>query len=984
MAHAYVTYFDFNYTVKGLAMIKSLLAHDPGSTIRVVCLDDDTFSLLVKMRAVYGGIIPVRLRSIEENDIKLEQAKGNRSRVEYYWTLTPTIMLRFLANMAPDEILTYVDADLLFFSSPDAVFEEIGNNSVLIHGHNFPPAFAHHAANGLYNVGLVSIRNDADGIKVADWWRERCIEWCYNRCENGKMGDQKYLESFATLTNRLAVAKNPGIGVAPWNYMGYDLAEKDGVPTVNAFPAIFFHYHSAELLIPGMLAPCTDLSYPIDKAMLRLFALPYLKSLDAAFAQIREKDPGFAAGFKTSGLTEEMCIIARDDLDAMLREDYPCIIPLADGYIACGSSQFEEGLRECGPVIRAGNLSWTGNYKDWQAAQAESSGYDDPEIFRKALKAACDVRDGKALWERDTVLFHKEQWNWPVVAGLLKAAATHGGRLHVLDFGGSLGSTFVQNRRAFAGLKACTWHVVEQAQLVNAGREELASNELLFHGSIEEALGSAPINAILLSSVLQYLPDPYGFLKETAAYKLPVIIDRTPMLGNYDRLTVQHIPSSIYQASYPCWWLNRERVRTILTSAGYTLSPWFQSAVDPENFLGLCAEPAARSSDSGRRQMEIKGRPIRVMQVDDFYPAYLEAFYAAHPETAAANSRQQGKELLHDGFSAIHAVAPYLSSDKFETEYFISQARPMQQAWAAEQGQAFPEGQDWENEMVRRRIEAFRPDVLYLANPVRFDGSFLTSLAHRPRLVLGWKAADVPWNWNLRGYDIMLSGLPKLLSFAESQGARHGILFKPGMPAWLADAVGTPGKTTDVCFAGSASPGQHAARFAMLDFLAQAAKKHGFSLALHLNCDASVATPAMRPYLRRPVFGLDMQKVLARSRIVFDDRASHGIIMPDGNKNFDLGGDDTINMRLFEAAGSGSFVLTRDLAGVRKYFKPGREIDVWKDLAELERKILYWLAHDEERENMALAAKTRCLDEHGMDAAAKAFGEIIERHIDER
>ena len=97
MPHAYATYFDVNYLVKGVAMIRSLLASDPGSSVRVVCLDDDTFRLLARLDI--PGLIPVRLAVLEAGDEALAAARANRSRVEYYWTLTPTVLLRFLKDM---------------------------------------------------------------------------------------------------------------------------------------------------------------------------------------------------------------------------------------------------------------------------------------------------------------------------------------------------------------------------------------------------------------------------------------------------------------------------------------------------------------------------------------------------------------------------------------------------------------------------------------------------------------------------------------------------------------------------------------------------------------------------------------------------------------------------------------------------------------------------------------------------------------------
>ena len=254
----------------------------------------------------------------------------------------------------------------------------------------------------------------------------------------------------------------------------------------------------------------------------------------------------------------------------------------------------------------------------------------------------------------------------------------------------------MQHRTALAGLTECTWHIVEQEHFVAAGKAEFSTDTLHFHSTPEEAFNAAPINVILLSSVLQYLPDPYSLLKRLRGTKLPIIVDRTPMLPDHDRITVQHVPASIYKASYACRWLNRRRIAGLLESAGYVLSPWYDSAVDPKGFVGVTAIPqTARAADSPKLT-EIP-RPLRVMQVDDFYPGYLDAFYRARPGLTLKSSREQIDALLKDGFSAVHAVVPCLPKNECETEYFVHQALPLQRAWAREQNLTFPaENPDWQ------------------------------------------------------------------------------------------------------------------------------------------------------------------------------------------------------------------------------------------------------------------------------------------------
>lgn len=585
--YAFVTYFDSNYLVKGVAMLVSLHKHESNAKLYAVCLDDLTYKIIASLQL--ENVIPVRLSAIEAGDQALATARGNRSKVEYYWTLTPVIIGKLLKGMPSGSCLVYVDADLYFFSPVLPVIEEMAEGSVLIHKHNFPPIYQKHAANGVYNVGMMIFRNDEEGKKVLAWWRDRCLEWCYNRCENGKMGDQKYLESFQHLSGRVIVTNNVGVCVAPWNGIGYRIRQEADLPLVNDTPVVCFHFHATAYLAQGCMMPSTDIAYTWTIPMLELFARPYLESLDSSLQKVRGLARDFSLGFKTEGLSTLMCVVARSGLADALANDYPCQFDLSTGFIACGAPQIAENDEICGKTIHAGCLSWSGNYRDWQSAEAAAGGYDSEEIVAKAVEAARAVRDGKALWERDTVLFHKPEINWPLYAALMSVAARNNGELHVLDFGGALGSTFIQHKKWLEPLPACTWHIVEQEAFVQAGQREFTTDKLSFHYQIEDALANGKINCVLLSSVLQYLEKPFDLLRKLAKSKLPIIIDRTSFHDAESRLTVQRVGEELYKASYPCWWLDKNRIVHLLTNSGYILSPFVQCNFAPDGFFGFFA-----------------------------------------------------------------------------------------------------------------------------------------------------------------------------------------------------------------------------------------------------------------------------------------------------------------------------------------------------------------------------------------------------------
>lgn len=196
---------------------------------------------------------------------------------------------------------------------------------------------------------------------------------------------------------------------------------------------------------------------------------------------------------------------------------------------------------------------FSGDYTSWDEAEKLCSGYDQDNILKKVAKATEKVVAGEAVFERDSMPFYHEEYNWTLVNTLLKAAAENNNDLCVLDFGGALGSTYFQNRKQFSKLKL-KWCVVEQANFAELGAEKFQTEELRFYKDIVSCVKENKVNAILLSSVLQYLEKPYDAINGLKNVKADyLIVDRMPVLkeNTVDRLAVQHVPACIYKASYP-------------------------------------------------------------------------------------------------------------------------------------------------------------------------------------------------------------------------------------------------------------------------------------------------------------------------------------------------------------------------------------------------------------------------------------------------
>jgi hypothetical protein len=204
-------------------------------------MDDVAYDVLAELQLPRVHLIS--LTDFERNDLPLLKAKQNRSVVEYYFTCTPTLPLHIFNNFPEVDIITYLDADLYFFSSIEPVFEEMGSGSILIIGHRFSPSLKTREIFGIYNVGLLSFRHDKTGLECLHWWRDRCLEWCFDRTENGKFADQKYLDDWPDRFAGVVVLQHKGAGLAPWNIENYEYSSEKGGLRIDGQPIIMYHFH---------------------------------------------------------------------------------------------------------------------------------------------------------------------------------------------------------------------------------------------------------------------------------------------------------------------------------------------------------------------------------------------------------------------------------------------------------------------------------------------------------------------------------------------------------------------------------------------------------------------------------------------------------------------------------------------------------------------------------------------------------------------
>jgi hypothetical protein len=287
----FCTLFDTNYFSRGLALYYSLEEHCSDFHLYIFAFNDKAYNTLLKLNLSKATII-----SLEEfEDEELLRVKPTRNIAEYCWTSTSSTILYVLEKYKV-ESCTYLDADLYFYSSPKPLFDELGENSIFLTEHRYSPQYNKELKSGKYCVQFVTFKNDERGLKALKWWRERCLEWCYARYEDGKFGDQLYLDDWTERFDGVHVMKHLGGGLAAWNVQQYSFIKVRNkiigteLKSGNKFDVIFYHFHYLKFFTNGRI----ELGRRVlsDNAK-NIFYKLYIKRLDEIKERICKIDNSF-------------------------------------------------------------------------------------------------------------------------------------------------------------------------------------------------------------------------------------------------------------------------------------------------------------------------------------------------------------------------------------------------------------------------------------------------------------------------------------------------------------------------------------------------------------------------------------------------------------------------------------------------------------------------------------------------------------------
>lgn len=279
----FCTIFDKNYLFQGIALFRSLKKTVPNFKLYCLALDPICEAMLRKL--AYPKLVVVSLSDF--NPETLTTIKSRASHGQFCWTTQPMLCQYVLKK--GEASVTYLESDSWFFSSPDPLFQEIGELSISLSPHAYTPMFRiHEAESGKFCTQFNYFKNDANGIACVESWLENCLK--YRADKPYAFPGQLCLNDWEDQFKGVLVLSHKGEGVAPWNVQKYVIDRKQEQVRIDESPLIFYHFH--QLMKTG--DDSFDLGdYPLPNEAIEWIYKPYMKELLEVEKTLLKVDPEF-------------------------------------------------------------------------------------------------------------------------------------------------------------------------------------------------------------------------------------------------------------------------------------------------------------------------------------------------------------------------------------------------------------------------------------------------------------------------------------------------------------------------------------------------------------------------------------------------------------------------------------------------------------------------------------------------------------------
>ena len=357
---------------------------------------------------------------------------------------------------------------------------------------------------------------------------------------------------------------------------------------------------------------------------------------------------------------------------------------------------------------------------------------------------------------------------------------------------------------------------------------------------------------------------------------------------------------------------------------------------------------------------------MKILIIDTYHPHFLKKLYLENKGLKDESSRVQSVKLLSSFFGTSDFYSRHLNELGHTSEDVIANCNPLQIKWAQENcvpfnffsmrvpyqlfqlpiiGSRLASLSEMFSVVVEQ-VKLFSPDVLYCQDLRFFHPEMIAILRQHVRhLIVGQIACPLPRESYIQAYDLILTSFPHFVTRIQSYGVAAEY-FPIGFDPSVLGVLGEIKKDINFSFVGGISR-HHGKTIPLLEHLSETTPIQFYGYG----AKSLKRTSPIRKRHYGEVWGMDMYRTLARSKITL-------------NRHINAAENNANNMRLYEATGVGSLLLTDQKNNLSEIFEIGKEVITYSNPNEASEMVQYYLQHPEEAEKIAKAGQARTLREH--------------------
>lgn len=353
---------------------------------------------------------------------------------------------------------------------------------------------------------------------------------------------------------------------------------------------------------------------------------------------------------------------------------------------------------------------------------------------------------------------------------------------------------------------------------------------------------------------------------------------------------------------------------------------------------------------------------MRILIVDTCYPAFLKMHYGRSPGLGEQPYATQWRALMDTFFGTADAYSHNLNSIGHEAHEIVVNCGPMQSAWAREHDLTVPADRA-EDSILLAQARDFEPDVVYVQDIHQLSDATLAELRRLARLLVGQIATEPPSLERLRAFGLIVTCLPSFVQRFNSAGIRTELMRLAFDERVLDELSGEkrPTVARGAVFVGSLGRTQHRRSNGLL---ARAAGRVPIEFWGYGGRLWPPWSTVKRGY-HGEAWGIDMFRILGEARIAI-------------NRHGSIAGPYAVNMRLYEATGMGTLLLTDNGEHLDDVLVPREEAVSYSTTGELVDRVKYFLAHEQERAEIAAAGQARTLRDHTYARRMRELAAMLE------